>query len=185
MQKQYRFYVDNGADAIVGHHTHCIGGYEVYNDAPIIYSLGNFLFTLPSQKNVWYEGLISGLLIENEKPIKFEIHPIKQQKNSFQLSLLDNKEKEIALEAIKELNSSITDEEHLQKNWKKLIDEKQKIYFNYLSPVNNISNQFLRTAFLKAGLKFLGLRYLLYLTNIIRCQAHADILNNVLNKKTK
>jgi poly-gamma-glutamate synthesis protein (capsule biosynthesis protein) len=185
MQKQYRFYADNGADAIVGHHTHCIGGYEVYNDVPIIYSLGNFLFTLPSQKDVWYEGLISGLLIENDKPIKFEIHPVKQQRNSFQTFLLKNKEKEIVLEAIKELNSSITKEEQLQKNWKKLIDEKQNIYFNYLSPVNNISNQFLRTAFLKAGLKFLSLRYLLYLTNIIRCQAHTDILNNVLNYKTK
>jgi len=50
MQKQYRFYVDNGADAIVGHHTHCVGGYEVYNDVPIIYSLGNFLFIKPSKK---------------------------------------------------------------------------------------------------------------------------------------
>jgi len=45
MVKQYRFYVENGADAIVAHHTHCIGGYEIYNNAPIIYSLGNFLFT--------------------------------------------------------------------------------------------------------------------------------------------
>ena len=30
MQKQYRFYVEQGADIVIGHHTHCINGNEVY-----------------------------------------------------------------------------------------------------------------------------------------------------------
>ena len=42
MQKQYLFYADQGADIVVGHHTHCISGYEVYKGVPIYYSLGNF-----------------------------------------------------------------------------------------------------------------------------------------------
>jgi poly-gamma-glutamate capsule biosynthesis protein CapA/YwtB (metallophosphatase superfamily) len=42
MQKQYRFYADQGADIVVGHHTHCISGNEVYKGVPIYYSLGNF-----------------------------------------------------------------------------------------------------------------------------------------------
>ena len=45
MQKQYRFYADQGADIVVGHHTHCISGNEVYKGVPIYYSLGNFIFT--------------------------------------------------------------------------------------------------------------------------------------------
>jgi len=61
MVKQYRFYAENGADAIVGHHTHCIGGYEIYKDVPIIYSLGNFLFTLPSKREEWYSGLLGAI----------------------------------------------------------------------------------------------------------------------------
>lgn len=36
--------VDLGASCVVGHHPHVIQGIEVYNDAPIFYSLGNFLF---------------------------------------------------------------------------------------------------------------------------------------------
>lgn len=35
MQKQYRFYADQGADIVVGHHTHCISGNEVYKGVPI------------------------------------------------------------------------------------------------------------------------------------------------------
>src|SRR5690606_37754227 len=48
MKEQYRFYIENGADLVVGHHTHCISGFELYRGRPIYYSLGNFLFTKPS-----------------------------------------------------------------------------------------------------------------------------------------
>lgn len=37
-------YIDAGADMVVGHHAHTLQGVEVYNDKPIIYNLGNFLF---------------------------------------------------------------------------------------------------------------------------------------------
>ncbi len=116
MQKQYRFYAEQGADAVIGHHTHCISGNEVYKNVPIIYSLGNFLFTKPSKKDVWYEGSITNLLIEKEEPIKFEIYPVKQQKNSFQTVLLKNHEKNIVFEKIQNFNNTITENEILQKN---------------------------------------------------------------------
>lgn len=34
--------IDAGADLVVGHHPHRVGGYEVYRGKPIVYSLGNF-----------------------------------------------------------------------------------------------------------------------------------------------
>ena len=37
-------YLDAGADAIIGGHSHCLQGMEFYNGKPIIYSLGNFWF---------------------------------------------------------------------------------------------------------------------------------------------
>ena len=37
-------YIDAGADVVVGHHAHTLQGIEIYNDKPIIYNLGNFLF---------------------------------------------------------------------------------------------------------------------------------------------
>ena len=36
--------VDNGADLIIGHHPHVIQPIEIYNNRPIFYSLGNFIF---------------------------------------------------------------------------------------------------------------------------------------------
>lgn len=39
-----RAFVDAGADAVIGHHPHVVQGMEVYNGAPIFWSLGNFVF---------------------------------------------------------------------------------------------------------------------------------------------
>lgn len=37
--------IDAGASAIFGHHPHVVQGVEFYKDAPIFYSLGNFIFS--------------------------------------------------------------------------------------------------------------------------------------------
>ena len=38
-------YIDAGADVVVGHHAHTLQGVEFYNHKPIIYNLGNFIFS--------------------------------------------------------------------------------------------------------------------------------------------
>ena len=66
MQKQFRFYADQGADIVIGHHTHCISGNEVYNGVPIYYSLGNFLFTKNNTNEDWYTGLLLQVDIKSD-----------------------------------------------------------------------------------------------------------------------
>lgn len=39
-----REYLDAGADAVIGAHSHCLQGMEFYDGKPIIYSLGNYWF---------------------------------------------------------------------------------------------------------------------------------------------
>ncbi|NDJ15710.1 CapA family protein [Myxacorys almedinensis] len=36
--------IDQGADVVVGHHSHLLQGAEIYKGRPIVYSLGNFIF---------------------------------------------------------------------------------------------------------------------------------------------
>lgn len=44
-QKEYiKQIIEAGADAIVGSHPHWLQGFEYYNEKPVAYSLGNFLF---------------------------------------------------------------------------------------------------------------------------------------------
>ncbi|MDK2903599.1 MAG: hypothetical protein PWQ93_1518 [Clostridiales bacterium] len=43
--------IDAGADAILGHHLDVLQGVEIYNDKPIAYSLGNFVFNQLKENN--------------------------------------------------------------------------------------------------------------------------------------
>lgn len=182
MQKQYRFYAENGADAIVGHHTHCISGYEIYNDVPIVYSLGNFLFAKPSKKDVWYEGLLCKLFIEKDKPIKFDIYPVKQQKSSFQTSLLKNSEKDTVLEKIQKLNSSITKEGQLLKKWGDFVRKKSKQYLNLYSPISSFNNRYMSYLIKKIRIDkcFMNKNQYKLILNIMRCEAHLDISRKII-----
>ena len=49
LKETFRFFINAGASAVIAHHTHCFSGYEVYRNAPIFYSLGNFVFDYLNQ----------------------------------------------------------------------------------------------------------------------------------------
>lgn len=177
MRKQYRFYAENGADAIVGHHTHCIGGYEVYKDVPIIYSLGNFVFMRPSKQDAWYNGLLSSLRVEKGRSVRFEIYPIQQEKKLFTLSLLINGEQQKILDGIEVINENILDEEKLKKKWQEFVNQKSNQYLNYFSPVQIFNNRYL-TYFikkLKLDNMLMSKEHYKLLQNVVRCEAHKDI----------
>jgi len=187
MQKQYRFYVDNGADAIIGHHTHCIGGYEIYNDVPIIYSLGNFLFTKPSKYDMWYNGLLCKLNIEICKSIKFEIYTVKQLKNKFHATLLKNEERNIVLDTIQELNNSITQEGQLQKKWEGFVRQKETQYLNVYSPINCFNNRYISYVIKKIRIDkwLMNKNHYKLMLNIMRCEAHIDTSKKVIGNFLK
>ncbi len=55
--------VDYGADIIIGHHPHVVQGMETYNNKPIFYSLGNFIFDQYFSADT-QQGLAVGLSLE-------------------------------------------------------------------------------------------------------------------------
>lgn len=184
MVQQYRFYAENGADAVIGHHSHCIGGFEIYKDVPIIYSLGNFLFTIPSNMDIWYEGLLAKLYISKKNGIKFELFPVKQDKSNFEISLPKEEEKEVIFHKLAKFNKIITDDLLLQKKWEEYVNDRSKSYLQLLSPINNIENRYIRFALRKTGFKkhLMSKEYLKLILNLIRCEAHSDLTKEVLNK---
>jgi poly-gamma-glutamate synthesis protein (capsule biosynthesis protein) len=65
-------FVDAGADMIWGHHPHVVQNSEIYNGAPIYYSLGNFVFD-----QYWSEETQKGLVLAIKiKDNTFTVHEI-------------------------------------------------------------------------------------------------------------
>lgn len=71
--------VDSGADIIIGHHPHVIQDYEIYQEKPIFYSLGNFIFDQYFSAET-QEGLAIKIILSDEKEgtkIASEVYKIK------------------------------------------------------------------------------------------------------------
>src|SRR5690554_976332 len=184
MQKQYRFYAEQGADIVIGHHTHCISGNEVYNGVPIYYSLGNFLFTKPSSYKDWYLGLVLEVEIKNGN-ITSQLHPVKQEKESFELSLLNGNEKLDVLNRISKYNDIISNSVKLKNEWDIYIKSKYDFYLNYWSPISFIQNRYLKAVCNRLGIKLINKKGMALTLNLMRCEAHTDMSKEVIKKYLK
>ena len=69
-----REYIDAGADAVIGGHTHCLQGMEFYKGAPIVYSVGNFWFNSKT-----LDSCVITLNFDRKMNVQTTIMPLKQQ----------------------------------------------------------------------------------------------------------
>lgn len=184
IQKQYRFYADNGADIIIAHHPHCIGGSEIYKGVPIYYSLGNFIFTKDKNIEDWYIGLLLEVEIKDNK-LNTQIHPIKQEKNTFTIKLIEFDKKQIVLDRVESYNKIISDSTKLSYEWENYISCKSKDYLNYWSPLSFVQNRFIKKIINKLGLSGLNKKGVAFALHFMQCEAHLDLSKSVLRKYLK
>ena len=90
-----RSYIDAGSDMVVGHHAHVLQGVEIYNDKPIIYNLGNFIFNGATVDTAIYE-------VRLDKNGNMEYYIIPHIQSNVYTSLADESNKQ---RIIKDMNS--------------------------------------------------------------------------------
>lgn len=178
---RFRFFIDNGVDAIVGHHTHCYSGFEYYNGKPIIYSLGNFVFDYKEkyQKGKWTEGYAINLKLGDDA-IEIELIPYFQaRKENPNIVLFNEIEKSAFNEKIKELNSIIINDELFFASWNQYIENQSPSYLaNFFYKNKYIRALTARGLFPTVNLK----RHNALLLNLMRCETHHEISKDVLVK---
>lgn len=178
MKELFRFYVDAGASAVVNHHTHCVSGYEVYQGAPIFYSLGNFLFDNPERRvGPWTEGIAVVLTFDGSAPA-YEIHHFDQctAKNIF-LACTPEASRTRS-ERLLDLNSVISDPQLLAQSFSAYVKSQRCRYQRYLEPTTFRLLEALQSRGFAPSL--LRPRQRRLLLNLIRCEAHRDVLLGVL-----
>ncbi|QQQ28054.1 CapA family protein [Chryseobacterium indoltheticum] len=186
-RKRLRFFIENGVDAIVAHHTHCFSGYEFYNQKPIIYSLGNFIFDYKKkyQKGKWTEGMSAILKLRNIND-NFEIDLITHRQGTIydsSLRILKSEEEKKITDKVEELSKLITNDKEYFIAWYTYLRSQEKFYLSSLY----IKNIFLRALFIKGILpiKLLINNHNKLLLNLNRCETHREILNNILSNNER
>jgi poly-gamma-glutamate synthesis protein (capsule biosynthesis protein) len=131
-RKQAKAFIDAGASIILGHHPHVLQGAEFYKEAPIFYSLGNFI----SNPVFWEDGdslswnrhertgaIVTAEFLENSiRNIKFV--PIFDDGKNINIDYSD-----YSINLVKKLNKMISSGINQTKF------EKEKLYVKYLIPL--------------------------------------------------
>jgi poly-gamma-glutamate capsule biosynthesis protein CapA/YwtB (metallophosphatase superfamily) len=182
MVEQYRFYAEQGASIIIGHHSHFISGYEIFEGIPIFYGLGNFLFDSTTQLKGWYEGILLNIQINTQKEITWELHPYKQCKGNLKVELLEGKEKLEIENEIRIINSIIANPEKLKEKFNALVESQKKYVLSMFSTSYFLNQRYFRSAIQKLGLNRFFIRriQLKSILNYSRCEAHKDITFEVI-----
>ena len=184
-RRRLRYFIDCGVDAIVAHHTHCVSGFEYYNDKPIVYSLGNFLFDYKKkyQKGKWTEGMSVILDIEgNTSNFKVTLIPHNQgKKYDCTLKLMVGKQKQEFLNKIKALNETLANDNLFEKAWQNYVRSQEKYYLSSFY----VSNIYLRLLFIYGILPIFLLRkkHNKLILNLLRCESHNEISKIILHKQ--
>lgn len=178
MKETYRFFIDAGADAVVNHHQHCYSGFEMYNEKPIFYGLGNFCFDRRGNwGQKWHEGLLLMLTFEEGK-VGYEIFPYQQCLEKPSIEFL---EKAAFDERLHELNDIIQDE-------KRLVEETRRYYASAEDKMSEVFEPFAGKYYLAGKRRgwlpsLISKKRKLLAENLICCESHRDKMIYYLEHK--
>ena len=178
MKETYRFFIDNGADAVVNHHQHCYSGYEVYQGKPIFYGLGNFCFDKPvaRQDKLWEEGYMVELHLTEET--SFRLFPYRQCTEDLPTVELRT-DMSAFNDSLQHLNSIIANDNALEEQFEMLASRGRATALQILSPYSSTMMQWLYSK--RIFPSFVTNKRMKHLLAHIQCEAHRDILMFGLN----
>lgn len=185
LRKLCRYYINRGADAVICHHPHVPGAYEIYKNKPIVYSLGNLIFDHSNPPEGWNEGYAVNIEynISNKKLSKFNVIPYKQSVDQGGLCRMSGPDKAIFLNKMDVYNKILGDEDLYIKAWNDYCQkEKSTLLLKHYLPFHIRGMR-------KAG-KIINPELLFFPTkknrlvklNLIRCESHLELFQNILSK---
>jgi poly-gamma-glutamate synthesis protein (capsule biosynthesis protein) len=119
-------------------------------------------------------------LILSDAAPGYEIHFFDQCSNDTLFQLCDDKQKDDRLEYLDTLNRIISDDRQLQNSYQSYSDQQTQRYMRYLEPVKS---RVLSAAQSRGWVpSLLTRRQKQLLLNIIRCEAHRDLVLEILER---
>ena len=181
LQKTCRKLVEKGADLVICQHSHCIGCKEEYLQGTIIYGQGNFLFD--DEENEYWQ---TSLLIKLSEDFKIEYIPLKKNGNTVRLAKGD--EGKNILEQFNLRSKEILNPMKVYQHYSELADQYKNHYLFSVMKIKRgllyrIINKLTKGSLDKNIInKAFNSMYRYELENYVECEAHRELLLNILKK---
>lgn len=172
LQKACRRMAHKGADLIICQHSHCVGSYESYDDATIIYGQGNFIFD-GSNNECWNTGLLIRAVFNDH--MELEYIPVVRKGNTVRLATGETA-KDI-LSAYENRSRDIQIPGVVEQKYEQLAEEKKINYVRTLRGMGKLTGK-IDDRFFKGQLskRLCTPEYMLAITNYTECEAHQELM---------
>lgn len=178
MKETYRFFVEQGADAVVNHHQHCFSGYEFYNNKPIFYGLGNFCFDKNDPDDLLWNSGYAVQIDFKINDVSYELMPYIQCSDKSEIHFLtDTTEFELKIER---LNENIMNDEALESSFEQMA-QLHKSFLSIFEPGKNKYIKFIKSKGLLP--RFVSQEKKDIFLELFRCEAHRDVMFELLKRK--
>ena len=181
LQKKCRKFIEKGADLVTCQHSHCIGTIENYNEGSILYGQGNTLFGYREGDDSWNQGLLIKLMFNHSfKKPELELIPIHATKKG--IRCMENTKASELLKRVYERSTNITDSKYIERKWIEFCNTKKSLYLPYLFGFGRYFISLNRILKNKIVSVFYSKRAIRTNHNVIRCEAHNEVIHTILNK---
>lgn len=178
MQKNYRFFVEAGADMVINSHQHCFSGYEFYQGKPIVYGLGNFYFDNAAQKTgLWNEGYMVEV---KEEDGNYSLNLIPYIQGMYDTTIKVIEKREAFDKRIEELNSIIQNQQRLEAEFENYVTQNKRSLLAYFEPYSSrIALKLYRMGLLPS---LLSKKKRVLMLNRIRCESHRLVYSKAFSQ---
>ena len=187
LQKKCRKLVESGADFVSCQHSHIVGTRESYLEGEILYGQGNSVFGYREGKPSWNTGLLVHIALEKSGGVilpRITYVPIRAHTKGGINSLAGIYAAEI-LNKLEQRSQKLTDTEFLKKEWFSFCAKQANLvlpqllgYNRWLIHANRLSNGWITKLFYRKKKAMIS-------QNIIRCEAHNEVVQTILSQKSK
>ena len=178
LKKKCRKIVDAGADVVLCQHSHCIGTREQYGKGEILYGQGNSLFGYRKGDDTWNLGLLAKLeASEGGVKVKYDVLETSEDGS---VGLASSEVAKNVLSKMEKESTKLSDDIFITESWKAFCRKQGPSYLAMtlgFSKNMNRLNRILRNGLIRL---FYNRRELNVTHNIIRCDAHREVIETIL-----
>lgn len=127
IQKVFRTFTRNGADIVIGHHPHVPQGIELFEGIPLVYSLGNFVFSQYTKAQYQRRGYGLSIELTHKEISGFALIPYILKSTGLQQPT--GIQKAAFFQKLRVVSEILANPEHVRAIWNAFIDSFGEAYW--------------------------------------------------------
>jgi len=175
-----RFLVEQGANAVICQHSHCMGCCEEYRGGHIVYGQGSLICGSPNPISALENGVLVQLHISRDGTSRMELLPFERTHIGLGIRKTPPEAAESLLQAMAERSGNLGIPGYIQEHWSRFCSERRSGYLSMVLGHGRVLRHLNRHGLLFR--LFCSEDSKLAMENVIRCEAHREVLETVFDE---